>query len=85
MKHAKVQYFRAKGLDVRLANDLSAAEKNFLCKRRKYVAPAVKKVLQLQEELQDDEVGESGIFFSCFSLVRLDYVIWAAFVLAHGL
>ncbi|KAL8169462.1 UNVERIFIED_CONTAM: hypothetical protein K2H54_049725 [Gekko kuhli] len=56
MKHAKVQYFRAKDLDVHLAYDLSAAEKNFLCKRRKYVAAAVKKALQLQEELQDDEV-----------------------------
>ncbi|XP_015264098.1 PREDICTED: cytosolic phospholipase A2 epsilon-like [Gekko japonicus] len=56
VKHAKVQYFRAKDLDVRLAYDLSIAEKNFLCKRRKYVAAAVKKALQLQEELQDDEV-----------------------------
>ncbi|XP_077178883.1 cytosolic phospholipase A2 epsilon-like isoform X2 [Paroedura picta] len=46
----------AKDLDVRLGNDLSTAEKNFLCKRRKYVAAAVKKALQLQEELQDDEV-----------------------------
>ncbi|XP_060118343.1 cytosolic phospholipase A2 epsilon-like [Heteronotia binoei] len=56
VKHAKVQYFRAKDLDVRLGNDLSAAEKNFLSKRRKYVAAAVKKALQLQEELQDNEV-----------------------------
>ncbi|XP_054825910.1 cytosolic phospholipase A2 epsilon-like [Eublepharis macularius] len=56
LKHAKIQYFRAKALDVRLANDLSAEEKNFLLKRRKYVATALKKALQLQEELQDDEV-----------------------------
>ncbi|XP_048340559.1 cytosolic phospholipase A2 epsilon-like [Sphaerodactylus townsendi] len=46
----------AKGLDVRLSNDLSAAERNFQLKRRKYVAAAVKKALQLPEELQDDEV-----------------------------
>lgn len=68
MKHAEVQYFRAKELDVRLSNDLSAAEKNFLCKRRKYVAAALKKVLQLQEELQDDEVSERRIFLFSFPL-----------------
>nr|XP_056707871.1 cytosolic phospholipase A2 epsilon-like [Euleptes europaea] len=56
VKDAKVQYFRAKDLDVRLANELSVAEKNFLRKRRKYVAAAVKKTLQLPEDLQDDEV-----------------------------
>ncbi|XP_020649390.3 cytosolic phospholipase A2 epsilon, partial [Pogona vitticeps] len=45
-----------KGLDVRLAYDLCTEEKNFLKKRRKYVAAAMKKVLRLKEELQDDEV-----------------------------
>ncbi|XP_061467306.1 cytosolic phospholipase A2 epsilon-like isoform X2 [Rhineura floridana] len=45
-----------KDLDVRLGYDLCAEEQNFLNKRRKYVAAALEKVLQLQEGLQDDEV-----------------------------
>ncbi|XP_053239698.1 cytosolic phospholipase A2 epsilon-like [Podarcis raffonei] len=46
----------SKDLDVRLAYDLCAEEQNFLTKRRKYVATAVKKILQLKEKLQDDEL-----------------------------
>ncbi|XP_019374608.1 PREDICTED: cytosolic phospholipase A2 epsilon-like [Gavialis gangeticus] len=43
-------------LDVRLGFDLCTQEKDFLCKRKKVVAAALKKVLQLEEDLQDDEV-----------------------------
>ncbi|XP_009805205.2 cytosolic phospholipase A2 epsilon [Gavia stellata] len=42
-------------LDVRLGFDLCVQEQDFLCKRRKYVAPALKKVLQLEEDLLDHE------------------------------
>ncbi|XP_044292785.1 cytosolic phospholipase A2 epsilon-like isoform X2 [Varanus komodoensis] len=45
-----------KDLDVRIEYDLCAEEKSFLNKRRKYVHASVKKALQLQEVLQDDEV-----------------------------
>ncbi|XP_062974521.1 cytosolic phospholipase A2 epsilon-like [Elgaria multicarinata webbii] len=53
--HVKEREWR-KDLDVRLAYDLCAEEQSFLSKRRKYVGAAVKKAVQLQEELQDDEV-----------------------------
>uniref|UniRef100_A0A8C8SWT3 Phospholipase A2 n=1 Tax=Pelusios castaneus TaxID=367368 RepID=A0A8C8SWT3_9SAUR len=43
-------------LDVRLGFDLCTEEHDFLCKRKKYVAAALKKVLQLEEDLQDDEI-----------------------------
>ncbi|NXX46355.1 PA24E phospholipase, partial [Tricholaema leucomelas] len=43
-------------LDVRLGFDLCAQEKDFIHKRRKVVAAALKKVLQLEEDLQEDEV-----------------------------
>ncbi|XP_006130410.3 cytosolic phospholipase A2 epsilon-like isoform X1 [Pelodiscus sinensis] len=43
-------------LDVRLGFDLCTQEQDFLCKRKKYVAAALKKVLQLEEDLQDDEI-----------------------------
>uniref|UniRef100_A0A452IGY1 PLA2c domain-containing protein n=1 Tax=Gopherus agassizii TaxID=38772 RepID=A0A452IGY1_9SAUR len=43
-------------LDVRLGFDLCTEEQDFLCKRKKYVAAALKKVLQLEEDLQDDEI-----------------------------
>uniref|UniRef100_A0A7M4FLV3 Phospholipase A2 n=1 Tax=Crocodylus porosus TaxID=8502 RepID=A0A7M4FLV3_CROPO len=43
-------------LDVRLGFDLCAEEQDFICKRKKVVAAALKKVLQLEEDLQDDEV-----------------------------
>ncbi|NWS10446.1 PA24E phospholipase, partial [Pachyramphus minor] len=42
-------------LDVRLGFDLCMQEQDFLCKRRNYVAPALKKVLQLQQDLLDHE------------------------------
>ncbi|NXX84965.1 PA24E phospholipase, partial [Urocolius indicus] len=42
-------------LDVRLGFDLCKQEKDFLCKRQKCVAPALKKVLQLEEDLLDHE------------------------------
>ncbi|ETE57489.1 hypothetical protein L345_16795, partial [Ophiophagus hannah] len=45
-----------KELDERLGYDLCAEEQDFLRKRRKYVAAAIKKTLQLQKELKDDEV-----------------------------
>uniref|UniRef100_A0A663EAV9 Phospholipase A2 n=1 Tax=Aquila chrysaetos chrysaetos TaxID=223781 RepID=A0A663EAV9_AQUCH len=43
-------------LDVRLGFDLCMQEQDFLCKRRNYVAPALKKVLQLEQDLLDHEV-----------------------------
>uniref|UniRef100_A0A8C0BBF0 Phospholipase A2 n=1 Tax=Buteo japonicus TaxID=224669 RepID=A0A8C0BBF0_9AVES len=42
-------------LDVRLGFDLCMQEQDFVCKRRNYVAPALKKVLQLEQDLQDHE------------------------------
>nr|XP_013814746.1 PREDICTED: cytosolic phospholipase A2 epsilon-like [Apteryx mantelli mantelli] len=45
-----------KKLDVRLAFDLCTEEKNFLQKRKKFVASALKKALHLEQELQDHEV-----------------------------
>uniref|UniRef100_A0A8C4W802 Phospholipase A2 n=1 Tax=Gopherus evgoodei TaxID=1825980 RepID=A0A8C4W802_9SAUR len=48
--------FRPKDMDVRFGFDLCTEEQDFLCKRKKYVAAAVKKVLQLEEDLQDHEV-----------------------------
>ncbi|KAJ7413476.1 phospholipase A2 group IVE [Willisornis vidua] len=43
-------------LDVRLGFDLCVQEQDFICKRKKVVAAALKNVLQLEENLQDDEV-----------------------------
>ncbi|XP_010217774.1 PREDICTED: cytosolic phospholipase A2 epsilon-like [Tinamus guttatus] len=45
-----------KDLDLRLGFDLCAEEKDFICKRKKVVAAALKEVLQLDEGLQEDEV-----------------------------
>ncbi|NXO98781.1 PA24E phospholipase, partial [Certhia brachydactyla] len=45
-----------KNLDVRLEFDLSMEEKNFLQKRKKFVASALKKALHLEQDLQDHEV-----------------------------
>uniref|UniRef100_A0A8D2MMX3 Phospholipase A2 n=1 Tax=Zonotrichia albicollis TaxID=44394 RepID=A0A8D2MMX3_ZONAL len=42
-------------LDVRLGFDLCIQEKDFLCKRKNYVIPALKKVLQLEQDLLDHE------------------------------
>uniref|UniRef100_A0A8C8AR09 Phospholipase A2 n=1 Tax=Otus sunia TaxID=257818 RepID=A0A8C8AR09_9STRI len=47
---------RSRNLDVRLEFDLCAEEKNFLQKRRKFVASALKKALHLERDLQDHEV-----------------------------
>uniref|UniRef100_A0A7M4G3A3 Phospholipase A2 n=1 Tax=Crocodylus porosus TaxID=8502 RepID=A0A7M4G3A3_CROPO len=44
------------GHDVRLGFDLCTQEHNFLHKRKKYVAAALKKVLHLEEDLQEHEV-----------------------------
>lgn len=44
-------------LDVRLGFSLCSAELEFLQKRRLVVAEALKQVLQLEEDLQEDEVG----------------------------
>ncbi|XP_058018005.1 cytosolic phospholipase A2 epsilon-like [Ahaetulla prasina] len=43
-------------LDVRLGYDLCSQEQEFLCKRKKIVAQALKQVLQLDYDLQDHEV-----------------------------
>ncbi|NWT30067.1 PA24E phospholipase, partial [Cardinalis cardinalis] len=42
-------------LDVRLGFDLCIQEQDFLCKRKSYVIPALKKVLQLEQDLLDHE------------------------------
>ncbi|KFR07231.1 Cytosolic phospholipase A2 epsilon, partial [Nipponia nippon] len=47
---------RSRNLDVRLEFDLCMEEKNFLQKRRKFVASALKKALHLEQDLQDHEV-----------------------------
>uniref|UniRef100_A0A674J7P5 PLA2c domain-containing protein n=1 Tax=Terrapene triunguis TaxID=2587831 RepID=A0A674J7P5_9SAUR len=47
--------FRPKDMDVRFGFNLCKEEQDFLCKRKKYVAAAVKKVLQLEDDLQDHE------------------------------
>uniref|UniRef100_A0A8C8APW8 Phospholipase A2 n=1 Tax=Otus sunia TaxID=257818 RepID=A0A8C8APW8_9STRI len=43
-------------LDLRLGFDLCAEEQDFICKRKKVVAAALKNVLHLDEDLQEDEV-----------------------------
>ncbi|NXJ77582.1 PA24E phospholipase, partial [Trogon melanurus] len=45
-----------KDLDLRLGFDLCAEEQDFICKRKKVVAAALKSVLDLDEDLQEDEV-----------------------------
>ncbi|XP_071415549.1 cytosolic phospholipase A2 epsilon-like [Pithys albifrons albifrons] len=45
-----------KNLDLRLGFDLCAEEQDFVCKRKKVVAAALKNVLHLDEDLQEDEV-----------------------------
>ncbi|NXE31454.1 PA24E phospholipase, partial [Ptilorrhoa leucosticta] len=47
---------RCKNLDLRLGFDLCAEEQDFICKRKKVVAAALKSVLHLDEDLQEDEV-----------------------------
>uniref|UniRef100_U3JTS7 Phospholipase A2 n=1 Tax=Ficedula albicollis TaxID=59894 RepID=U3JTS7_FICAL len=42
-------------LDVRLGFDLCKQEQDFLCKRKNYVIPALKNVLQLEQDLLDHE------------------------------
>ncbi|NWV87429.1 PA24E phospholipase, partial [Machaerirhynchus nigripectus] len=42
-------------LDVRLGFDLCIQEQDFLCKRQNYVIPALKKVLQLEQDLLNHE------------------------------
>ncbi|KGL95710.1 Cytosolic phospholipase A2 epsilon, partial [Charadrius vociferus] len=45
-----------KNLDLRLGFDLCAEEHDFICKRKKVVAAALKNLLHLDEDLQEDEV-----------------------------
>ncbi|KAF1468571.1 Cytosolic phospholipase A2 epsilon, partial [Pygoscelis antarcticus] len=45
-----------KNLDLRLGFDLCAEEQDFICKRKKVVAAALKNALHLDEDLQEDEV-----------------------------
>ncbi|NXX46338.1 PA24E phospholipase, partial [Tricholaema leucomelas] len=45
-----------KNLDLRLGFDLCTEEQDFISKRKKVVAAALKKVLHLDEDLQEDEV-----------------------------
>ncbi|KAG8126133.1 hypothetical protein E2320_021354, partial [Naja naja] len=48
-------------LDVRLGYDLCSQEQEFLCKRKRIVAQALKQVLQLDYDLQDHEVPVMAI------------------------
>jgi len=68
-------------LDVRLGFDLCEQEKDFICKRKKVVAAALKDILQLEEDLEDDEVAETIIF--CF-LWMSKYSIFIQFSLVPG-
>ncbi|KFQ17888.1 Cytosolic phospholipase A2 epsilon, partial [Merops nubicus] len=45
-----------KNLDLRLGFELCTEEQDFICKRKKVVAAALKNILQLDEDLQEDEV-----------------------------
>ncbi|NXP54755.1 PA24E phospholipase, partial [Heliornis fulica] len=53
--HMKVKKCQ-EDLDIRLGFDLCAQEQDFICKRKKVVAAALKDILQLEEDLQEDEV-----------------------------
>ncbi|XP_051477973.1 cytosolic phospholipase A2 epsilon-like [Apus apus] len=53
--HLKVKKCQ-EDIDVRLGFDLCAQEQDFIRKRKKVVAAALKDILQLEEDLQDDEV-----------------------------
>lgn len=48
-------------LDVRLGFDLCIQEQDFLCKRKNYVIPALKNVLQLEQDMLDHEVCSENI------------------------
>ncbi|NWY49254.1 PA24E phospholipase, partial [Chionis minor] len=48
--------FSCNNLDLRLGFDLCAEEQDFICKRKKVVAAALKNLLHLDEDLQEDEV-----------------------------
>ncbi|NWT54647.1 PA24E phospholipase, partial [Erythrocercus mccallii] len=48
--------FTCNNLDLRLGFDLCAEERDFISKRKKVVAAALKNVLHLDEDLQEDEV-----------------------------
>lgn len=51
--------FSPENLDVRLGYNLCEEEQDFLQKRKKVVASALKKVLQLRRDLHEHEVCES--------------------------
>ncbi|NWR58189.1 PA24E phospholipase, partial [Bucorvus abyssinicus] len=48
--------FSCKNLDLRLGFDLCTKEQDFICKRKKVVAAALKNILHLEDDLQEDEV-----------------------------
>lgn len=45
-------------LDVRLGFSLCTEEQDFLRKRKKYVAAALKKILRLEEDLKEHEASQ---------------------------
>lgn len=51
------------GLDVRLGFELCPEEQEFLQKRKKVAAAALKRVLHLEEDLQDDEVRDQECLY----------------------
>jgi len=68
-----------KNLDLRLGFDLCAEEQDFICKRKKVVAAALKNVLQLGEDLQEDEVygaasWELKVYCPTFNKVDVMYL-----------
>ncbi|XP_068017481.1 cytosolic phospholipase A2 epsilon-like [Melanerpes formicivorus] len=70
-----------KNLDLRLGFDLCSEEQDFISKRKKVVAAALKRVLNLDEDLQEDEVpvvavmttagGARSMVAMCGSLLAL--------------
>lgn len=48
--------FSCKNLDLRLGFDLCMEEQDFIHKRKKVVAAALKNILHLEDDLQEDEV-----------------------------
>lgn len=63
-------YFSSGDLDVRLGCDLCKAEQDFLNKRKKMVAGALKRVLALDEPLPEDKVYRLYKYFTW--LIKVD-------------
>lgn len=62
-------------LDVRLGFSLCAEEREFLWKRKKHVAAALKKVLNLEEDLKEHEASYYNPWYN-FSLGVWAWIIF---------